>query len=298
MFFFSGSGLAGLAAAEEACKLPPAMRTGAAGVSGGALGALAVSLGNHSTVLEALDASGWPGDPSALHRALDSRCSWGLSFGTWHLRRALPFCVLAFDCDARRPVLFSASTTPQVSVAEAVAAAAAWPGASGKPALVEGRPHCDVEFFLSPLDLFAQLRPPRALALLGTQPSLISIAGRLADNHAAFMAALRRPCVGFVARVSGPHVLDSVLRRESAASMVNSHKRPWFSRTLLRCGLWLFLTVVLGILLAQGSQKVNTPVQSPAAVLRALKRKQRRWIWRMGQTPVRSKGSVKGGKGQ
>jgi len=294
MLFLSGAGLAGVATAADSAELPASLRANVAGASGGALAALAVALGDYEAVLAALDASRWPGDPDSLRESLDAECTLGLTFDTWPLRGALPFCVVAFDCTRRRPVLFSAATSPHVQVARAVAAAAAWPGASSASALVDGVPHCDVEFFVSPLDVYAQLRPPRALAIHGSQPHLHSMPWRLVDHHTAFMASLKRPCVGFVAHVPGPHVLDSVLRRGSAAALLGRCSSSRFSRS----GLWLVVCTLLGLLLTQRPRKEHAPSRSRAATRRARKREQRRRIGGVSEAPVWREGRVEGGVGQ
>ena len=294
MLFFGGTGLAGMAVARDAVELPRELRANVAGVSGGALCALAVALGDYDAVLKAIDVSKWPGNPNLLRESLDGECTLGLTFSTWHLRGAVPFCVLAFDCERHCPMLFSEISTPNVSVAAAVAAAGAWPGASPTLARLNDNvvSYCDVEFFLSPLDVFASLHPPRAVAFIGEQPSLRTMPGRLADHHSAFMAALPRPCVGFVSYVHGPHMLDSLLRRGSAAAVIGAREKSCHQHHH-RVGRSLCFAVLLTIVLARLTRKVHfPPPQSRAAARRARKRKQRRWIWEMSQTPIRLEGGI------
>lgn len=279
MLFLGGAGFAGLTSAKEASRLPRDIRAHVAGVSGGALGALAVALSNYDAILQAVDAASWPGDPRRLKEVLDKECTLGLTFSTWQMRGSVPFCVIAFDCVARRPVLFSESTTPDVSVAAAVAAASAWPGASSDCAVLQmGRTYCDVEFFLSPLDIFAHLKPARAVAFLGTQPVLHSIPGRIADYHIAFMSALRRPCVGFVASISSPHIVDSILRRDSAAALLRTFSQKHNHRHTLPVGHLLCFAVIFAVVLTAPARKIYVPARSRAAMRRARKRQHRRWI--------------------
>lgn len=282
MLFFSGCGLAGVAASRGATHLPAGLRANSAGVSGGALGALATALGDYEAILRAIDTSFWPGDPECLSEALDDSCTLGLTFATWPLRggESVPLCVVAFDCTRMRPVLFSSSTTPNVSVARAVSAAASWPGAAPSPAMIEGFPYCDVEFFVSFMDIFAQLSPSRAVAIRGTTPTLVSLPGRIADHHTAFMAALRRPCVGFVAHVPGPHILDAMLRRGSATSLLREHGSSSYP------GLWLLIACVVSFLLTPFLGKVNIPPRSRAPAEGASNRKERCRIGQMRQAAV------------
>lgn len=298
MLFFSGPGLSGLLCAREASQLPAEMRAMCAGMSGGALCALATSLGDASAVLRAVDSAAWPGSPSRLAAALDSECTLGLTFETWHLRGAgaLPFCVVAWSSALHKPVVLSPATTPTVAVSAAVAGAASWPGASTEqpPSQLN-----DAEFFLSPLDVFSALRPPRALAVVVEQPRLKSLAGRLADYHGLFMASLSRPNVGMVLRLSGPHMADSILWRAGARSALEAAPKRRLARLL---GAALALASVL-VLLAQLARKKDASAgggrDAPArrASARALKRKERRRARRMRQASA-WKGSVEGPVGQ
>lgn len=301
MLFFSGPGFSGFKAAQDLCSLPKSARAGCAGMSGGALAALAVALGDSDAVLRALDEAAWPGRASRLRRSLDRHCTLGLTFGTWHLREdeaevVCPFCVLAWSTTRHAPVLFSLSSTPDLPVSVAVACACAWPGAAPGHAELDG--FCDAEFYVCPLDVFTSLRPPRAVAVVGSQPSLRSWAGRLADYHGAFMAALERRhcCVGLVLSVPGPHVADSILCRESARRSVLGTSMP--VRTLLALGL--VVSVLLAVCIGEKDPAAgHSAPAAPVVALsrRARKRKERRRIRRVRQAMSRCEGRIEGSVG-
>ena len=54
-----------------------------AGSSGGALAALAVSMGSADAIAAAVDCAEWPGSPKALADALDRFVTSGLTFADW-----------------------------------------------------------------------------------------------------------------------------------------------------------------------------------------------------------------------
>jgi hypothetical protein len=224
MLFFAGPGISSLFTASLVVRLPPSVRRGVAGSSGGALAALAVSAGEMGSVAAAINHSDWPGSPGALADALDTFVTSGCTFAEW-CSGHLPLAVLMYDCGRKNVRCCSAALTPGASVAKAVAGAAAWPSFSADEPEFEGSVVCDAEFMLSPLSLQAALKPSRLLLVRGGAPGI-------ADFHRQFAETLApKECFQLI-DPSGPGVLESFLscRRASVPRSAEPPRRAllWF----------------------------------------------------------------------
>lgn len=274
--------MAGLSTGRSSSSLPSFLRARSAGVSGGSLAAVATAAGDIEGVLKAVDRASWPGCPKRLEEELEVwmttlPCGKSPTFGSWGACHGLEdFCVLAYNREKKAPVLFSKFNTPDVSVAAAVACAAAWPGASLTLADVDGVQHCDLEFFLSPLEVHRHLLPPRCLVIRGSSPKLPS--ARVADHHSAFMDELSKPVLGgFLACIPGPLMLDGVLRTGRPSRLVPKGS-PF-------CWLWIFIACYISLTLFPG--KIDRVAGNTAYVsASASKSKKRRRAREMRETTI------------
>ena len=294
MLFLCGGGISGLSTALNLQRLPPSIRGRISGCSGGALAALALAADDLQGIVAAVDRANWPGPPDTLRDSIALwasalPCGGSPTFATWAAAPGLqPLCVLAFNCLSKLPVLFSANETPAVKISEAVAAAAAWPGASSCVAFVDGVEYCDVEFYISPLELYRHLQPTRLLIVRGTSQRLSGSAARMANHHVDFMDEIARPLQAFVAQVKGPRMMESVLR-----NCVPSYLLPGNTRTT-RGILWILICCLISFALCARQEESLSSDCTRRRPRGALETKKRNRIWSVRQTTVFRKRAVRG----
>lgn len=276
MFYICGGGLAGIKAGWVLSNLPKEARTNLVGSSAGALAAAGLAAGDLGGLIEILERAGWPSCSCHLRSELakwirgkvgetaeeestekdqnekkNFNCKEVVTFASWRDNADLqPFACFAYDCNKSKPMLFSASTTPDYSVVDVLLAAASWPVMSpAGVALADGRVYCDAEFVINPLFLHRFLSPRRLVVVKGTSRSFaeacsphagLSWACSLAELYGRFMTEIAQPCNAMIARVPGPHPLASVFCQRTSL---------FFSESCLSCPLlpttWILLSLVV-----------------------------------------------------
>lgn len=256
MFYLCGGGLAGVRTGQILAQLPSNALKDLAGSSAGSLAAAGLAGRNLEGLIRLLETTGWPSCSAKLKASLEKWVSSTVfpneehnektTFRDWGESELDNFSCFAYDCTRAKPVLFSPSETPELSVGEVLAAAASWPAASPSGVCISGHTYCDAEFVLSPLLMHAFLLPRRPVVVRGTSRSFadacaphagLSWACQIAEYHSRLMDEIASPCSSFVAKVPGPHPLATILCLHSFSNCPTSPLLPT---------VWLLISVFCG----------------------------------------------------
>ena len=238
MFLVSGPGVAGVLTYHALAGLPRSMLRGSTGTSGGSLALAALCSESFDTLLPVIDDIYNPSAVLDMVRLMGSEqrgerievwlakvCETEkVTFRTWVSVSRISFSILAYNCDEQTPAIFSLETTPNLAIADALAAATAWPSVTGCHE-IGYTTYCDVEYVLAP-SLLKECMDPCVLVLVeGRMKSMEEVCkSRLNmdtwcstfEFYGHFMDKLECSSSPRV-RISGPHILDTLLQKGSSA---------------------------------------------------------------------------------